>query len=72
MQKHIKIYLLLLCFTLLLPSLTFAIDVQLSGIQVTTTTDNLLLSLKVEGAFNEKLEEAVLNGIPATFSFLFT
>ena len=69
MQKHIKIYLFILCFTLLLPSLAFAIDVQLSGIQVTDTTDDLLLSLKVEGAFNEKLEEAVLNGIPATFSF---
>ena len=69
MQQHIKIYFLILCFTLLLPSLTFAIDVQLSGIKVTDTTDNLLLSLKVEGAFNEKLEEAVLNGIPATFSF---
>lgn len=69
MQKHIKIVTLLLCFTLMLPSFAFAIDVQLSGIKVTDTTDNLLLSLKVEGAFNEKLEEAVLNGIPATFSF---
>jgi len=69
MQKHIKIYFLLLCFTLLFPFFAFAIDVQISGIRVTETTDDLLLSLKVEGAFNEKLEEAVLNGIPATFSF---
>ncbi|MDA3898616.1 MAG: DUF4390 domain-containing protein [Desulfobacteraceae bacterium] len=69
MQKHIKIYFLLLCFTLLFPLLAFAIDVQLSGIRTTETTDDLLLSLKVEGAFNEKLEEAILNGIPATFSF---
>jgi len=69
MQKHIKITLTLLCFILLFPLLTFAIDVQLSGIKVTDTTDDLMLSLKVEGAFNEKLEEAVLNGIPATFSF---
>ena len=69
MQKHIKIYILLFCFTLLLPVITHAIDVQLSGIQVTEDADNLLLSLKVEGAFNEKLEEAIKNGIPATFSF---
>ncbi len=69
MQKQIKIIPLLLCFTLLIPLSAFAIDVQLSGIKVTDTTDDLLLSLKVEGAFNEKLEEAVSNGIPATFSF---
>ena len=69
MQKHIKICTLLLCLTLLFPLFAFAIDVQLSGIKVTDTTDDLLLSLNVEGAFNEKLEEAILNGIPATFSF---
>jgi hypothetical protein len=69
MQKHIITTALLICFTLLCPLLTFAIDVQLSGIRVTDTTNDLLLTLKVEGAFNEKLEEAVLNGIPATFSF---
>jgi hypothetical protein len=69
MQKHIIITALLICFTLMFPLFAFAIDVQLSGISVSETADDLLLSLKVEGAFNEKLEEAVLNGIPATFSF---
>jgi hypothetical protein len=48
MQKHIKIIPLLLCFTLLIPFSAFAIDVQLSGIKVTDTTKDLLLSLKVE------------------------
>ena len=60
---------LLLCFTLLLPFYAFAVDVQLTSMKVTESDEDLLLSLKVEGAFNEKLEEAVLNGIPATFSF---
>ncbi len=69
MQKYIKICTLFLCFTLLLPLCAFAIDVQLTSMKVTESGDDLLLSLKVEGAFNEKLEEAVLNGIPATFSF---
>jgi len=69
MQKHFKIIPLLLCFNLLFPLFAFAIDVQLSGIKVTDGTNDLLISLNVEGAFNEKLEEAVLNGIPATFSF---
>ncbi|MBC2714849.1 MAG: DUF4390 domain-containing protein [Desulfobacteraceae bacterium] len=69
MQKHIKVFTILLCFTLLFPLFAWAIDVQISGMKVTDAADNLLLSLKVEGAFNEKLEEAILNGIPATFSF---
>jgi len=69
MRKFIKIFILLFCFTLPAPVIGHAIDVQISGIQVTQNTDHLLLSLKVEGAFNDKLEEAVQNGIPATFSF---
>jgi hypothetical protein len=32
-------------------------------------SDDLLLSLKVEGAFKDKLEEAVMSGAPTTFSF---
>lgn len=69
MRKHIIVFTLLLCFTLMIPVSAIAIDVQISGIKVATPGKNLLLSLKVEGAFNEKLEEAILNGIPATFSF---
>lgn len=72
MMKPIKLCLLLFCLSLLVPAAVRAIDVQLSGIRVTEDTKNLLLSMHVEGAFNEKLEEAVLNGIPATFSYLIT
>lgn len=71
-MKHINLYILFLCLMLLVPAASHAIDVQLSGIRVTEDTNDLLLSMHVEGAFNEKLEEAVLNGIPTTFSYLIT
>ncbi len=43
---------------------------RLNNLVVSNTRDNLLLFVKVEGAFTEKMKEAVLNGIPTTFSFL--
>lgn len=69
MNKHVQFYILFFCLTFLSPAAVFAIDVQLSNMQISENADNLLLSFKVEGAFNENLEEAILNGIPATFSF---
>jgi len=71
-MKHINLYALFFCLSVIVPAASHAIDVQLSGIRVTEDTSNLLLSLHVEGAFNEKLKEAVLNGIPTTFSYLIT
>ncbi|GAB6907038.1 conserved exported hypothetical protein [Desulfosarcina cetonica] len=41
----------------------------LTNIIVTNTRDDLLIYLSVEGAFTPKMEAAVNNGIPATFSF---
>ena len=69
---HTKIYAVLLCIVLFLPSMAFATDAKLTGIEVSNNRDDLLLFLKVDGAFNKKLKEAVLNGIPATFSFFIT
>lgn len=67
--RILSIFLLLLCGRLLLPAAAQAIDVQISNIKVMEAGRDLLVSFKIENAFNEKLEEAVLNGIPATFSF---
>lgn len=69
MPRQTASIILLLCCLLLLPTAASAIDVQISNIKVTEEGRDLLVSLKVENAFNEKLEEAILNGIPATFSF---
>ena len=47
-------------------------EATLSNIIVTNTRDDLLVYLTVEGAFREKMKQAILSGVPATFSFLIT
>jgi len=43
---------------------------HLTDMVVTNTRDNLLLFVKIEGAFTEKMKQAILNGIPTTFSYI--
>lgn len=47
-------------------------DAFLTDFQVSEKGDYLLLNFRVVGAFNQKLEEAIQNGVPATFSFFIT
>lgn len=66
--KHINLLVIMfLCIGW--QSSAFAEDARLTNIIVTNTRDDLLLYLTVEGAFHEKMEEAILSGVPATFSF---
>lgn len=44
-------------------------DAKPSNVVVTNTRDNLLLYMKVENAFNEKIRSAILSGVPVSFSF---
>lgn len=44
-------------------------DARLARITVSNTRDHLLLYLKLQGAFTEEMQEAILSGVPATFSF---
>ena len=46
-------------------------EARLNNVTVSNTRDDLLLYLNVEGAFTEKMKNAVLSGVPATFSFYF-
>ena len=48
----------------------FAQEARLTNITVSNTRDDLLLYLNLEGAFSEKLNKAILSGVPATFFFL--
>lgn len=40
-----------------------------SDVQLTNTRDDLLVYFKIENAFTDKITEAVLKGVPASFSF---
>ena len=62
---HVSIVLLLL--VLIAPA--FGQDATLNIKTVTNTRDDLLLFLDVEGAFTQEVEEAILNGVPASFTF---
>lgn len=50
-------------------NLVFAQEAKLTNIIVTNTRDDLLLYLNVEGAFREKMRDAILSGVSTTFSF---
>lgn len=67
LRKNICV-LVLICY-ILFPCNSFAQDAALTNIIVTNTRDDLLVYLTVEGAFREKMNKAILSGVPTTFSF---
>ncbi len=67
-----KICVILFGILFLVQNLAFAQDVSLTNIIVTNTSDDLLMYLNVEGAFIDEIKEAILSGVPTTFSFFIT
>lgn len=67
-----KVWFILLSALFLLQNSSLAQDVRLTNIIVTNTRDDLLIYLNVEGAFREKMEKAIISGVPASFSFFIT
>lgn len=57
-------------FSAMMPGAVFAQKARLTDMVVSNTRDDLLLFVKVEGAFTQQMEQAVLNGISTTFSFI--
>ena len=55
--------------TLALPAGGADQEAALTNIIVTNTRDDLLVYMNVEGAFTTEMKEAILSGVPATFSF---
>ncbi len=53
---------------LFLPATSLAKEANISNIIVTNTEKNLLAYFRVEDCFTEKMEEAILAGIPTTFT----
>ncbi|MGD8314232.1 MAG: DUF4390 domain-containing protein [Syntrophobacterales bacterium] len=62
--------LLLFCFLLSFPSPLQAAEATLSNIIVTNTQEDLLVFFDIEGCFTREMEEAILNGIPTTFTIV--
>ncbi len=49
---------------------SFAAEAKVTDLLISNTADNLLVYLKLENSFTEKMEEAILAGIPTTFTFV--
>jgi len=67
--KDRKLCAILVCIFLLLDCPVLAQEARLTRITVSNTRDDLLLYFTLEGAFTEKMQEAIISGVPATFSF---
>ena len=59
---------LLFCFLLSFTSPLQAAEATLSDIIVTNTQEDLLVFFDINGCFTREMEEAILNGIPTTFT----
>jgi len=67
----LTLWIIFFAIIFMLQNLAFAQDqhARLANVIVTNTRDDLLLFFNVEGAFREETKEAILNGVPATFTF---
>jgi hypothetical protein len=70
MHKNIITFIILLELSLLLflPATPLAKEANISDVIVTNTEENLLAYFRVEDCFTEDMEEAILAGIPTTFT----
>jgi hypothetical protein len=68
MQKRILIFALSL--SLLVSSVAWGQDARITDVIVTNTRDDLILYFSVQDCFTKDLQQAILNGVPTTFTFL--
>lgn len=69
LSKYI-IFPILACFFLFPPVVIGAQSPTLAGITVSNTQDDLLIHLKLEGSFHEKIKRQILDGTAASFAFI--
>lgn len=72
LRRHAHLFLLLLLLSLpwSFPSPLEAAEATLSDIIVTNTQEDLLVFFDIQGCFTREMEEAILNGIPTTFTII--
>ena len=68
MQKRVLIF--ALCLSLLVSGTAWGQDARITDVIVTNTRDDLILYFRVQGCFTKDLQQAILNGVPTTFTFL--
>jgi len=68
MQKKVPIF--VLCLSLLLTGTARGQDARITDVIVTNTRDDLILYFRVQDCFTKDLQQAILNGVHTTFTFL--
>lgn len=61
--------LIFLLFLFFLPSLAYSKEAKMENLRVSNDQKNLYISFDLKDGFTEDIQEAVLSGIPITFSF---
>jgi hypothetical protein len=56
-------------FLFFLPLNSFSIEAKITNLLITNTRDNVLIYFRVNNCFTTKMEDAILAGIPTTFTF---
>jgi hypothetical protein len=72
LRRHLRKFslFLLFCFLWSAPCPLQAAEATLSDIIVTNTQKDLLVFFDIQGCFTREMEEAILNGIPTTFTII--
>jgi hypothetical protein len=68
MQKRVSIF--ALCLFLLISGIAWGQDARVTDVIVTNTRDDLILYFRIQDCFTEDLQQAILSGVPTTFTFL--
>jgi hypothetical protein len=69
---NLKSLVAFLCLSTFFATPAFPQEARLTNFVVTNNRDDLLLFMKVEGAYNQNMKDAILSGVPATFHFKIT
>ena len=65
-----RVWIFAFCLLLLISGKAWGQDAGVTDVIVTNTRDDLILYFRVHGCFTESLQQAILNGVPTTFTFL--
>lgn len=69
-QLKTMVWIFTLCTCLFASGIAWGKDARITDVIITNTADDLVLCFRVEGCFTEELQQAIVNGVPTTFTFL--
>jgi len=65
----VKMVLCIFIAIFILPLKSYSLEAQITNLLITNTRNDVLVYFRVNNCFTEKMEDAILAGIPTTFTF---